>query len=217
MNQASQYPAILSTAYFPPVQFFSKLVRYKNVYIEKYENFNKQSFRNRCEILAANGKMTLSVPVEKGRDRKVLLKNLRISYQKNWQKNHWKSIESAYRSSPFFEFYCDEIQPFFQKKYTYLLDLNHDILLYFIELLEIDCKITFTNEFYTGNSLLDFRYVLHPKEQFAQADPEFIPQKYRQVFAEKFPFIPNLSILDTLFNLGPHTWEYLNSCIKTDE
>jgi hypothetical protein len=115
---------LLATACFPPVQYFSKLVRFEKIYLEQFENFTKQTYRNRYEILGANGVISLIVPVVKGRGRKIKIRDLRISYDTGWQRNHWRTIFSAYNSSPFFEFYMDDIQPLFEKPYKFLFDFK---------------------------------------------------------------------------------------------
>ncbi len=109
-------PILLSTAYFAPVHYYARFLHHEKVYIEKFEHFCKQTFRNRAVILGGNGLIPLIIPVEKGRGAKTLIKDLKISYAENWQHNHWYSIFSAYNSSPFFEFYKDDIKPFFDKR-----------------------------------------------------------------------------------------------------
>src|SRR5680860_272009 len=123
---------LISTAYFSPVQYYTKFLLYKEIHIEQFEHFNKQTYRNRCVILGGNGPISLVVPVVNGRRQKIPIKDLKISYDVDWQRNHWRTIFSAYNSSPFFEYYTDEIQPFFEKKCKFLLDLNfsaHELIL----------------------------------------------------------------------------------------
>lgn len=201
---------LLSTAYFPPVQYLAKILKYENVFIEQYENFTKQTYRNRCKILAANGPVSLIVPVVKGRGSKIKIRDLKISYDTDWQRNHWRTIFSAYNSSPFFEFYRDDIYPFFEKKWKYLFDFNQAILEAICDLTEINCNVELTGDFEkTDSSTLNFREAISPKKQKAKRDKYFHPQKYTQVFAEKFGFVPNLSILDLLFNEGPNSYNIL--------
>lgn len=157
---------LLSTAYFPPVQYCTKLLSNKTVYIEQHENFERQSYRNRTVILATNGATPLVIPVEKGRAGKTTMKDLQVSYDENWQHTHWQSIVSAYNSSPFLEYYTDDIEPFFTKKYKYLLDLNIDILQKIIELLEIDTEIKLTEAFeQVPEGTINFRENIHPKKK----------------------------------------------------
>ncbi len=201
---------LLSTAYFPPVQYFTKLVQFDKIYIEQFENFTKQTYRNRCEILGANGTVPLVVPVEKGREKKIKIKDLKISYDTDWQRTHWRTIFSAYNSSPFFEFFRDDISQFFEKTWKYLFDFNQAILETVCELTEIDFDVELTDDFEKiDSSTLNFRDALSPKKQKSKRDPDFHPQEYTQVFAEKFGFVPNLSIMDLIFNEGPNSYNIL--------
>ncbi|MFW5755176.1 MAG: WbqC family protein [Tangfeifania sp.] len=203
---------LLSTAYFPPVQYFVKFLQFNKIYIEQHENFMKQTYRNRCEILAANGPVSLVIPVVKGRGSKIKIRDLKISYDTDWQRNHWRTIFSAYNSSPFFEFYRDEISPFFEKKWKYIFDFNLAIIEAICDLTEIDFNVELTDDFEkTDSSTLNFREAISPKEQKTKPDPNFHPQEYTQVFAEKFGFVSNLSILDLIFNQGPNSYNILES------
>ena len=138
---------LLSTAYFAPIQYYSKLLAYSMIYIEQYEHFNKQTYRNRCNILGANGSISLVIPVVKGRGPKILMKDLRVSYDVDWQRNHWRTIFSAYNSSPYFEFYKDELEPFFERKWKFLLDLNLSIHEVICDLLEVENNMVLTHDF----------------------------------------------------------------------
>ncbi len=204
---------LLSTAYFPPVIYFAHIIQSSEFIIETEENFQKQTYRNRCVILGANGTLNLTVPVQHN-EPKIKISNLNISYHSNWQLIHFRAIESAYRNSPYYDYYIDEFKPFFHKKFNSLLELNSSILNICLCLLNYKGKITFTKEFakVQNNSDNDFRYSLSPKK--AVSDYEF--PEYHQVFIEKFGFIPNLSILDLIFNHGPESKEYLKSIKKMD-
>lgn len=210
----TQHPGILlSTAYFAPIRYFSKLAVYPEVYLEQHENFIKQTYRNRTVILGANGPIPLIVPVEKGRGKKILIKDLRIAYDEEWQRNQWRTIFSAYNSSPFFEYYADDIEPFFRKKYEFLFDFNLKITETLIELLELETTIELTDDFeQVPENCLNFREQISPKTHLIEPDPQFLPQPYTQVFSEKFGFIPDLSILDLLFNEGPSAGTILENC-----
>lgn len=195
---------LLSTAYFGPIRYFSKLITYPEVYIEQNENFIKQTYRNRAVILGANGPISLIVPVEKGREQKIKIKDLRIAYDDEWQRNHWRTIFSAYNSSPFFEYYADDLEPFFRKKYEFLFDFNQQITESILEILEIQVDLKLTEDFeQIPVNCLNFREKINPKAHRNAHDPVFVAQPYTQVFSEKFGFVPDLSILDLLFNEGP--------------
>lgn len=206
---------LLTTSYFPPIQYYNKIVKDKNILIEQYEHYGKQSYRNRCDIYGANGKLTLSLPVIKGARMKILTKDIRIEYVEDWEKIHFKSIESAYRKSPFYEYYIDDIQPLFSKKHKYLLDLNNDILEVTNDILDVNPSINMSNDYIKDTSDMDdWREGIHPKKSRQREDLSFISSSYTQVFSDKFGFEPNLSILDLIFNLGPEAIDYLEKTIK---
>lgn len=195
---------LLSTAYFAPIRCFSKLAFYPEIYFEQHENFIKQTYRNRTVILGANGPISLIVPVEKGREQKIKIKDLRIAYDEEWQRNHWRTIFSAYNSSPFFEYYADDIEPFFRKKREFLFDFNQKITETILEIMEIPVSINLTEDFeLIPEGCLNFREQISPKIHLINPDPHFEAQPYTQVFSDKFGFVPDLSILDLLFNEGP--------------
>ncbi|NQU86611.1 MAG: WbqC family protein, partial [Mariniphaga sp.] len=137
-------PVILSTAYLPPIEYFSELIAAPDFYIEKHENFIKQTYRSRCIILGANGPIDLVIPVEKGRSKKKPIRDIRIYNNVAWQQNHWRTIFSAYNSSPFFEYYQDDFLSFYKKKWKFLFDLNNTLLETIFEILEISSAINFT-------------------------------------------------------------------------
>lgn len=204
---------LLSTAYFAPIQYYSMLLKNPEVYIEQFENFIKQTYRNRCVIYGANGPISLVIPVIKGRGTKILIKDLRISYEMDWQKNHWRTIFSAYNSSPFFEYFKDDIFPFFEKKHKFLLDFNLYIHETICELLEIENNAVLTKDFEkTPKDTLNLRETISPKNKI-QGNEYFLSKKYTQVFSEKMGFISNLSILDLLFNEGSNSYTILEKSL----
>ncbi len=191
-------------------------MQYPAIAIEQWENYTKKSYRNRCCIFGANGLLSISIPVIKATHKKVLSKNVKIAYDTNWQKLHKKSIESAYRSSPYYEYYLDDLDRFFTQKWTYLLDFNLEIHDQICHFLEIDNNYSLTQNFISMDSIDfdDFRNQIHPKNKTKQVHSEFFFKPYTQVFGDKHGFIHNLSILDLIFNLGPNASPYLLSCRK---
>ncbi|MGQ1787598.1 MULTISPECIES: WbqC family protein [unclassified Saccharicrinis] len=207
---------LFTIAYLPPVQYLAHMINAKNPIIEHHDNYIKQTYRNRCDILAANGAFPLTVPVAKGRRLKVKTKDLEISYDERWQSLHWRSIVSAYNSSPFFEYYMDEFKPFYEKKYRFLFDYNMELLQVIFDALDYPMDINLTEEYIPGaaKEITDFREVIHPKKNFNEADTQFKALEYRQVFQDRFPFIPNLSVIDLIFNKGPEAIDYLEDSIE---
>lgn len=209
----TQQAILLSTAYFAPVHFYSRFINHPNAYMEQHEYFIKQTFRNRCVLSGGNGIISLVVPVVKGRGKKITIKDLKIAYDMNWQRNHWQSIVSAYNSSPYFEYYQDELLPFFEKKFDFLLDFNTHIHETICDFLELENTFVFTSEFeQVPEGTLNLREVISPKNN-ANQDTAFVPAEYTQVFTGKFGFLPNLSILDLLFNEGPNALTLLEDSL----
>lgn len=199
---------LLSTTYFGPIQWYQKLYRAESVQIERWESFQKQTYRNRCIIATTNGPQALTVPVE--RDQGDLISSLRISDHGNWRHLHWNALKSAYGESPFFDYYQDDIRPFFEQRWDHLFDFNEAIRKKMCELLDIQPKVNYTEMFTiepTANNIIDYRSAIRPKHP--EPDPDFTPKRYYQVYEQKHGFLPNLSILDLLFNMGPESIFYL--------
>ena len=204
--------ALLQTTYFGPVQWYQKLYRYDRCLIEQYDSYQKQTYRNRCLIATANGIQALTVPVESDKREvisdKLEVKDVRISDHNQWRRVHWNALQSAYSESPFFEYYADDIRPFFERKYTFLVDFNEAVRQKMCELIDIQPHISYTTAYVKdAQGVKDFRDVIHAKHP--QVDPEYKIREYWQVFAYKHGFQPNLSILDLLFCMGPESIFYL--------
>ena len=208
--------ALLQTTYFGPIQWYQKLCRYDHCIIEQYDSYQKQTYRNRCLIATANGVQALTVPVEneKGemRNEKCLLRDIRISDHNQWRRVHWNALQSAYSESPFFDYYADDIRPFFERKYDFLIDFNEAIRQKMCELIDIQPRVSYTTEYISAISLqtsaiTDYRDVIHAKH--SQPDASFEAKRYWQVFQHKHGFLLNLSILDLLFCMGPESVFYL--------
>ena len=201
-------PVLLSTAYLPPVSYFSALLNNETILIEKHENFIKQTYRNRCKILSANGVLTLSIPLQKNAVKELITEK-KISYAENWQIKHWRAIISAYKNSAYFEYFEEEFKPFYFEKHEFLFDYNLELIKTILKLLRIKKEISFTNDYkkdFSGTGLRS----LTPKQETRNPKPEIINKEYYQVFSDKFGFIPNLSVIDLLFNKGLKTKDYLS-------
>ena len=195
---------LLPTAYLAPISYYAILLQYPNCSIELYEHFIKQSIRNRCDIYGANGKLRLTIPKQRKGSSKTCIKDIQISYKQNWQKEHWNAIVSAYNSSPYFEYYKDELLPFFEEKEEYLTSFNNKLQIVILSILQEEKKVKTTTEYLHQGDFSDLRNYNWKIEK---------QEKYDQVFMEKQGFIPNLSILDLLFNLGPESADYLNNVL----
>ena len=191
---------LLPTAYLAPIYYYAVLLQHNNCIFEYHENFIKQSLRNRCEIYGANGKILLTIPKKRKGSSKTKIKDIKISHKENWQQEHWKSIKSSYNSSPFFDYYENDLNIFFKQKETYLVDFNKKLQELILSFLHKDINFTATKEYVINDASVDLR-----KHLFTNMNQK----RYNQVFMEKHGFITNLSIIDLLFNLGPETTDYL--------
>lgn len=198
---------LIELPYLGNLAFYKLLTRYDEVYIEKHEFFQKASFRNRCEVAGPNGRLTLSVPVVGGKDKKQFYREALISYEHPWLKDHWNSLTAGYRRSPYFEFYEDRFEKVFATQHAFLFNLNLDLFQLTLDLLKLPLQVNFTESY-------------HPKPppEFDDYRSYFLPKKkqecgiqYPQVFSERTGFLLNLSIADLLFNEGPHSLQLIKS------
>ena len=195
--------AIFPLFYLPPVSYFTSLKANNFEFIlEKFEHFPKQTYRNRASIASPNGSLDLVVPVVKGAKVHTPYKDVKISYDERWQRLHWLSLQTCYRSSAYFEFYEDGLVPFYEKKYDYLFDYNYELLSWLFKQLKVSSDLVTTNS-YDDVSENDFRNAMTKKEV-----PNIQTKPYFQVFSDRNEFIPNLSIVDLLFNQGPQAKNY---------
>ncbi|MBU2940727.1 WbqC family protein [Lacinutrix sp. C3R15] len=198
---------IIHPTYFPNIAHFAAMLQAKEVVLEMHDNYQKQTYRNRTFIYGANGKLQLSVPVVYSQKERQKYQDIKIHNNEKWQSLHWKSLESAYRTSPYFEFYEDELKPLFTQKVEYLLDFNLKCFETILECLQLDLSISETKDFQKETlDNKDFRYLVNSRKE-----PHFNFDTYTQVFGEKHGFISNLSILDLLFNEGTNALSYLEN------
>ena len=204
--------ALFSTAYFPPISYVAAMLDKPVVLVEQYETFPKQTYRNRAVVATANGLLPLSVPVVRTNGNHTYTKDMDICYNENWAAKHWRAIESAYNSSPYFLYYKDDVEAILNKKHRTLLELNMDILAFVFKKLKVTKEIILSTDFVTagaGADIEDYRNRFSPKnKEIIQLSP------YDQVFEDRFGFVPNLSILDLLFNMGPDSLGYLKEVAK---
>ena len=230
MNQLFE-ACLLTTAYFPPVEYFFALANSGRVLVEQHENFQKQSWRSRCRILSAGGPEDLSVPVVKEGRRGRPVRDIRIDYSEPWLQHHIRAFSAAYNGSAFYEHYAGDLLPVLEARPVFLFDLNMSLLEKIMELLDISTPVSLTGHFYTsaedcrppGCTLFDFRSRIQPKYKGKSLLEEYsCEQAYYQVFVNRDPneagvipcatgnmFIPNLSILDLLSAEGPDAGNFL--------
>lgn len=196
---------LLSSAYLPPISFFTAINSGGDVLIEQYDNYCKQTYRNRCRIATSAGIQTLTIPVVKSTSPKQLMKDVRISDHGEWRHQHWNALESAYMNSPFFMYYQDDFRPFYEKKYEFLVDFNTELTLLILKLAGMDKTVNLTESYgKKEQSILDLRQLVNPGQHEPQAC-----RPYWQVFGQKYGFLANLSAVDLLFNMGPEFPLYL--------
>ena len=196
---------LISTAYLPPVEYFSVVSGAEEILVEKEENYIKQTYRNRCYILSAHGLQLLSVPVFLGSLHKTLIKDIRIDYSKRWQQVHLRAMTASYNSSPYFEFYYERIEKVISGNFEFLFDLNMELAEVILEILNLKMKLSYTSVFEpVGNNIQDYRYNITPKKESG-----FSEKKHPQVFNTGEGFVPRLSIIDLIFNTGPEAYSYL--------
>ncbi|GAB5555176.1 MAG: WbqC family protein [Saprospiraceae bacterium] len=180
--------------------------------LEAQEHYQKNSFRNRAHIATANGLQRLSIPLKKGKNESMSIQTVEISYDENWQKQHWGAITAAYRRSPYFEYYADDLEMLFQQEIKHLFDWNLKLLKFLYEAWQVPTNWQLTTEYLKepsdGNQ--DLRNQIRPKTIADFAAKKLPPKSYPQVFQEKHDFIPNLSSLDLLFCTGPEGLAYLS-------
>lgn len=198
--------AIFPLFYLAPVSYFTALKSHDYKFLlEQKEHFPKQTYRNRTTISSPNGTLDLIIPVVKGAKLHTATKDVRISYDSKWQRLHWLSIQTCYRSSAYFEYYEDGLVPFYEKKYDFLFDYNLELLNWLFKQLKINPELALTETYEK-----DIADGLDYRNQFGKKTiHETETKSYFQVFSDRNEFIPNLSIVDLLFNQGPQTKSYL--------
>jgi len=197
-------PVLLTTAYLPPIQYFAKVYAASCIYLETYDHYVKQTYRNRCVIAGANGMQSLTIPIEHDHHLRAASRDIRLSDHGNWRHLHRNALQSAYEGSPFFEYYADDLLPIYDRGHQYLVDFNEDFLYTICELLQLTPNFQHTTCYADAEALgaEDFRETIRPKMSHS-IDKTFQSVEYYQVFRRKIGFMGNLSIADLLFNMGP--------------
>lgn len=197
---------LLPALYLPPVSYFHVIHKHDMpVMIEKFENFPKQTYRTRTSIGTANGPLDLMLPIVHSKQERRKMHETRLSYEFDWQRLHWLSLQTAYRSSAYFEYYEHDFAHFYEKKHEFLLDFNVEQLALILKCLKISRDISYTEAFTAMAEENEYRLLIHPKRESLYTDPK----PYYQVFEERTGFVPELSIVDLLFNQGPQSKHYL--------
>ena len=207
---------LLPTAYLPPVSWMATAANSEEILVEIHETYPKQTFRNRCKIVTSGGILSLSVPVIKVNGNHTRTFEVMIDNSGNWQRLHWRSIITAYNKSPYFLFYRDLFEPIFYKKHERLIDLNEDLLRVLLNILIFNnLSFTPTTEYTFKPEFTDLRNAFNPKNRPYQKFTSDLP-RYIQVFENTHGFIPDMSILDLIFNIGPEAPKYLTEIKLTD-
>ncbi len=197
---------LIHPSYFPNIANFVALLKADTITFEVSDNYQKQTYRNRTTIYGANGKLALAIPVNFTQKKRQLYRDVKIHNDEKWQINHWKSLESAYKMSPFFEFYQDDLKPLFEQEETNLLDFNFKCFKVISDCLQLNFKFDKTMDYEkTPKDKIDLRQLVNTKKEVNQ---NF--NSYTQVFTQKHGYISDLSILDLLFNEGPNAENYLS-------
>jgi hypothetical protein len=204
----SKVKIILSTSYLGPIEYFAKVAFAENIVFDPFEHYIKQTFRNRCVIATANGEFPLIIPVNRPNGNHTKVKDVEISYFEKWQQLHWRTLNTAYSHSPFFLYYLDALEPLYHKQFKYLYDFNQQLFDLVLSFLKVNPKIKSSAKYIEeiDKDTIDLRNSFSPKRKSTSQFPPYI-----QVFDEKHGFIPNLSIIDLLFNEGPAAIDYLRN------
>lgn len=204
---------LLSTAYLAPIQYYAHLYAAHEAIEDRGEHYVKQTYRNRCYIATPTGAQPLTLPVVRNGAAHTAVRDIRLSDHGNWQHLHWTALTSAYESSPYFEYYADDFRPLYEQHFDFLVDFNDALRQTVLSLLSLEKDITSSNEYVTPTpEMTDLRSIISPKQSL-EADAAFRPIPYYQVFKERTGFVPNLSIVDLLFNMGPESRMVLKKSI----
>lgn len=206
---------ILSSAYLAPVQYYAHLYAADRIVEDRYEHYTKQTYRNRCYIATPDGPQPLTIPVVRNGATHTPTRDIRISDHGNWRHLHWNALVSAYEGSPYFEYYADDFRPLYEHTFDFLVDFNEALQQKVLELLSLDRPVEQSAAYVAElpEGALDLRTAIQPKAPQGQ-DTRFVAEPYYQVFKERTGFLPNLSIVDLLFNMGPESRMVLRRSLR---
>lgn len=207
---------VVASAYLAPVQYYAHLMAADAVIEDVGEYYVKQSYRTRCLIASPQGVQALTLPIERTADTShTPMKEIRLSTHGRWQHQHWQAIQTAYESSPFFEYYADELRVCYEQPMHYLCDFNAVLRNLMLDWLNLDIALTTSDNYVDATAIgaSDLRSLIHPKQAWTH-DAAFVAEPYYQVFAQKLGFLPNLSVLDLAFNMGPEGLLVLRDAIR---
>ncbi len=197
---------LIESQYIGSCSYWNLLLQADEIYLDQHEHYVRRSYRNRAHILGANGLLRLSIPLEHGKSQHAAMKDVRISNNDNWQSLHWHSFTSAYRRSPFFEYYEDYFKKFYENKFDLLIDYNTELMKVIASILKVELSIKFSEKYFGKDEFFgtDYRSIFLPNKS---SDINFA--SYPQVFNDRFPFEKDLCVFDVLFNVGTRSKEYL--------
>jgi hypothetical protein len=200
---------LIEPHYWGNIAFYQSILKAGEVVFDLHSHYRKGTFRNRSQVMGPNGLLNLSVPLQKGKFQHTPMGKVRVSFAENWQKDHWMSLVSAYRRSAYFEYYEDAILPVYEVEFEYLFELNSATLKIIQQLLKLEFNVSYTHKYFPAASWegIDSRDINLPNPDKSLVKSKF--ESYPQVFIDRMAFIPNLSILDLLFNLGPRAKDYI--------
>lgn len=203
---------LLSSSYLAPIQYYQELIKYPSALIEQHDHYIKQTYRNRCRIIGPEGIQNLTIPIIKPLEGFESMRDIQMSEHGNWRHQHWQAIKTAYKNTPYFDYFEEDFIKFYTTKYKYLFEFNQELQNVICSLLNIDPKIELTSRYTKTdelpNDVLDLRDAIHPKKNNISNPLNF--KRYYQVFEHKHKFSANLSIIDLLFNMGPESIFYLD-------
>lgn len=208
---------VVASAYLAPVQYYAHLMAADAVVEDVGEYYVKQSYRTRCLIASPQGVQALTLPIERTADTShTPMREIRLSTHGRWQHQHWQAIQTAYEGAPFFEYYADDLRPCYEQPEAYLCDFNAKLQTVVVDWLNLDVHSTRSTAYVDAEALgaIDLRGLIHPKNDLT-TDPAFVAESYYQVFAQRLGFLPNLSVLDLAFNMGPEGLLVLRDAIRT--